>query len=92
MDVQGTISILDACAEALSNIEPYSADSIERVLRSVANDKNLKIGQLLGTVRVSTSGQKISPPLFQSLEILGKERVSELLSNAKSKLSSTSSN
>ena len=92
MDVQGTISILDACAEALSNIEPYSADSIERVLRSVANDKNLKVGQLLGTVRVSTSGQKVSPPLFQSLEILGKERVSELLFNAKSKLSSASNN
>ena len=92
MDVQGTISILDACAEALLNIEPYSADSIERVLRSVANNKNLKVGQLLGTVRVSTSGQKVSPPLFQSLEILGKERVSELLSNAKSKLLSMSNN
>tara|TARA_B100000586_G_scaffold257743_1_gene221677 strand:- start:1236 stop:2723 length:1488 start_codon:yes stop_codon:yes gene_type:complete len=90
MDVQGTISVLDACAEALSNIEPYSADSIERVLRLVANNRNIKVGQLLGTVRVSTSGQKVSPPLFQSLEILGRERVSDLLSIAKSKLSSMS--
>ena len=37
---------------------------------------------MLGTIRLATSGQRVSPPLFGSLEILGRDRVVVLLDNA----------
>ena len=59
---------------------------IELVLRSISSEIEAKTGQVLGTLRVATSGQDVSPPLFSSLEVLGKERVLLLLDKAKSEL------
>lgn len=83
MDNSGTFQLLSASEKTLSELEVFSADSIEVALRGLADELGVKVGQLLGTLRVATSGQKVSPPLFDSLEVLGRDKVLSLLENAK---------
>ncbi len=87
MDEESTKKILQEVYETLAKINPFASSAIELELRSLADSMNIKVGVLLGTVRIATSGQKVSPPLFESLEVLGRDRVLELLQLAKSKVS-----
>ena len=88
MDAAGALRALEAAKDALQPIEPFETARIEQALRSLADDLNLKTGQLLGTLRVATSGQRVSPPLFESMEILGRERVLRDIERAINKLDS----
>ena len=87
MDDAETVSALEASMSAIGSVHPFTASSLEERLRTLAEDLELKVGQLLGTLRVATSGLKVSPPLFESLEILGRERVLHDLRRAIEKLS-----
>ena len=89
MDVAGTLRALKEAVQVVGSIEPVDAASLEASLRGLAADLDIKVGQLLGTLRVATSGLKVSPPLFESLEILGRERVVRDLNRAIQKLEST---
>ena len=89
MDAAGTLRALEAAVQVVQSIEEFDAASLEAKLRSLADDLDIKVGQLLGTLRVATSGLKVSPPLFESLEILGRERVARDLMRAIEKLKST---
>ena len=66
--------VLKRSMTALETLSKFSADSIELVLRSLASDLGLSPRQLLGVIRVAMTGQKIAPPLFETIEILGRER------------------
>ncbi len=74
MDPDGTRRILEASYDGLSAIDDFETESIEGLLRPLASDLDVKVGQLLGTLRAATTGQKVSPPIFESLEVLGRER------------------
>ncbi len=74
MDAEGTRAALSRAAVALSELASFDSDSIEGALRPLADDMGIKVGQLLGSIRVATTGLKVSPPLFESLEVLGRER------------------
>ena len=87
MSEESTKKILEEVSGTLAKINSFSSSDIELELRSLADSMEIKVGALLGTVRVATSGQKVSPPLFDSLEVLGRDRVLELLRLAKSKVS-----
>lgn len=89
MDAAGTLRALEAAVQVVESTEEFDAASLEAKLRSLADDLDIKVGQLLGTLRVATSGLKVSPPLFESLEILGRERVARDLMRAIEKLKST---
>jgi glutamyl-tRNA synthetase len=86
MNADSTAQILDRVDKLVSKIDTFSSSAIEVELRALADSMDVKVGTLLGTIRVATSGQKVSPPLFDSLEVLGRNRVLELLHVAKSKL------
>ncbi len=86
MDAAGTLRALNASVEAVGAVEPFDAATLEAKLRGLADDLDIKVGQLLGTLRVATSGLKVSPPLFESLEILGRDRVLRDLNRAVEKL------
>ena len=70
----------------LSNIQEFDELSIETSLRLAAEEMELKPRQLLGAVRVALSGLEVSPPLFKSIEIIGKKRSFQRIDNAISKL------
>jgi glutamyl-tRNA synthetase len=46
-------------------------------MRNLVEQLGLKAGQVFGIIRVAVTGQKDSPPLFESMEIIGREKVLE---------------
>ncbi|MDJ1371911.1 glutamate--tRNA ligase [Gulosibacter molinativorax] len=70
----GAGETLTATHEALEGVEDWSTESIEAGLRAKLIDElGLKPRLAFGPARVALSGQRISPPLFESMELLGKD-------------------
>lgn len=66
---------LEAARSTLGKTEPWAADGIEQALREALVDGlGLKPRHAFGPVRVAVSGRQVSPPLFESLELLGRDR------------------
>ncbi len=62
-----------AAHAALGPVNPWTAEGIESALRSLAEQLGLKPGPTFGPIRLAVTGSKISPGLFESLELVGKE-------------------
>jgi glutamyl-tRNA synthetase len=66
-------AVLDAALPALAGVEPWEATAIELALRSALVDGlGVKPKFAFGPVRTAVTGRRVSPPLFESLEILGR--------------------
>ena len=74
MSRESAAKALGAGQQRLSQVETFDAESLEGVLRPLAEELELKAGQLFGTLRVAVTGRTAAPPLFQTMEVLGKER------------------
>jgi glutamyl-tRNA synthetase len=66
-------AILPAAAQALAEVEPFEAEPIEAALRNVAEQLGLKPREAFQPIRLALTGSTVSPGLFESLELLGKE-------------------
>jgi glutamyl-tRNA synthetase len=66
-------AVLAAAREALAAVEPFDAEGIEAALRQLAETLGLKPQQAFQPIRVAVSGSTVSPGLFESLEVLGKD-------------------
>ena len=86
MDAASTQMCLEAAHDGLANLPDFDAESIESLLRGMVKEIDVKAGQLFGSLRVATTGQRIAPPLFESLEVLGRERSLALIANARDSL------
>jgi glutamyl-tRNA synthetase len=62
-----------AAAEALSAVDPWSAPGIEEALRAFAEAEGLKPREAFAPIRLAVTGSKVSPGLFESLELLGRD-------------------
>jgi glutamyl-tRNA synthetase len=62
-----------AAREALEAVEPFTADGIESALRAVAERLELPPRKAFQPIRVAVTGSTVSPGLFESLELLGKD-------------------
>ena len=82
MEAESAGVALKAACHRLSSLDTFDAPSIEAVLRPLAKDLGIKTGQLLGTLRAATTGQKVSPPIFESMEVLGRDRALARVGNA----------
>ena len=70
-------------AYALLEAQPdVSHARSEEPMRSYVEETGLSPNQVFGIIRVAVTGQKVSPPLFESMEIIGRDTVLERLSNA----------
>ena len=75
-----TLEVLDASIEALEALEKWTTEEIQSALQTALIDKlELKPRIAFGPLRSAVSGRRVSPPLFESLEILGKEKTLERL-------------
>jgi glutamyl-tRNA synthetase len=86
-DVQPDGAVLDgdvlgAAAETLASTDPFDAATIEAALRGMADRLELKPSQAFQPIRVAVTGSTVSPGLFESLELLGKERSLERIRTA----------
>lgn len=68
--------------EILSSLTEISHPVAEPPLREYVETSGLNANQVFGIVRVAVTGQKVSPPLFESMEIIGREKVLERLLHA----------
>ena len=66
-------AVLPAAAETLAEMEPFDAATIETALRELADRLGLKPRQAFQPIRLAVTGSNISPGLFESLELLGRE-------------------
>jgi glutamyl-tRNA synthetase len=65
--------MLPAAAATLAAVEPFEAETIEKALRSLAEQLGLKPREAFQPIRLAVTGSRVSPGLFESLELLGKE-------------------
>ncbi|MCK4471712.1 MAG: glutamate--tRNA ligase, partial [Anaerolineae bacterium] len=70
-----SLAALRRARALLAEVEPFEAEAMEPPMRALADELGLKAGQLFGVVRWAVTGQKVAPPLFGSLAVLGRERV-----------------
>jgi glutamyl-tRNA synthetase len=80
----GDLEVIVAAHDALAELEPFTAETIETALRSVLERLGLKPRQGFQPIRVAVTGSKISPGLFESIELLGRDETLARLNAAAS--------
>jgi len=76
--------VLDAATTALEQLSDWSAPAIEEALKeALVEGLGRKPRQAFGPVRVAISGRTVSPPLYESIELLGRERTLARLAAAR---------
>jgi glutamyl-tRNA synthetase len=73
-EIDGGTPVLDAARAALSALDAFDAASIEAALRGVLEQLGLKPRQGFQPIRIAVTGSRISPGLFESIELLGREK------------------
>lgn len=67
--------LLSAFREVLSGTDDWSAESLEEALKGFVEQQEIKIGQIIHALRVAVTGQAVGFGVFETLAILGRERV-----------------
>jgi glutamyl-tRNA synthetase len=87
-DAQMALRVLEKAGETLATAE-FTHDGLEAALRAAADSLGIKAGQMFEPVRVAVCGRKVAPPLFATLEVLGRDtslrRIASAIQNLKSK-------
>lgn len=86
MDTEGTRRALESALSRLARLDAFDAQTIEPSLRALTEELGVKPGQLFGALRVATTGLKVAPPLFQTMEVLGRERTLAAIEEAIARL------
>jgi glutamyl-tRNA synthetase len=73
MDAPRTCAALTRTRDLLANIPDWDHVIIELLMRKLVATLELKAGQLFGTVRTAISGRTATPPLFEMIEVLGRD-------------------
>ena len=74
LDAKQSAVIAQMAYQILSAQPDISHERCEPPLRAYVEESGLTANQVFGILRVATTGQKISPPLFESMEIIGREK------------------
>ncbi|HET8813666.1 MAG TPA: glutamate--tRNA ligase [Solirubrobacterales bacterium] len=85
---EGTGPMLEAIADALERVELFEPEAIETALAPLLERFELKPGRLYQPVRVAITGTSVSPGIFESLAVLGRERSLERIRAAAARLTS----
>jgi glutamyl-tRNA synthetase len=71
--LDGGAPIVQAARNELAAVEPFRAEQIESALRALAERLELSPRKTFQPIRIAVTGSKVSPGLFESLELLGKD-------------------
>ena len=77
--------VLQRAQEVLPNVE-FKHDPLDQALRAAALELGVKAGQMFQPIRVAVCGRKNAPPLFETLEVLGKETTLKRIALATEKI------
>ena len=71
-DMAMALKVLTRAQEVLAQVE-FKHDPLDQALRAAAQELGIKAGQMFQPIRVAVCGRKNAPPLFETLEVLGRE-------------------
>jgi glutamyl-tRNA synthetase len=77
--------VLEKAGTLLPNVE-FKHDPLDQALRAAAQELGIKAGQMFQPIRVAVCGRKNAPPLFETLEVLGKEKTLARIETAVKKI------
>jgi glutamyl-tRNA synthetase len=80
------VAILEKSTGVLEAIADWRTEPMEEAVRPLADAMAMKAGPFFGVLRVAVTGRTASPPLFQTMEVLGKEKCMQRLAAALGKL------
>jgi len=86
MDAEGTLVALRASRETLATVDRWDEATLEERLRALAGELDLKAGQLFGALRVAATGRTVAPPLFGTLDVIGRDAVLRRITRAEEAL------
>jgi glutamyl-tRNA synthetase len=81
----GASENLARAREALAGVEPFDQDGVERALRELVDDLGVKGKDVFQPVRVAISGSTVSPGIFESVALLGRDETLRRIDSALSK-------
>ncbi|NUQ85367.1 MAG: glutamate--tRNA ligase [Anaerolineales bacterium] len=82
LDAKQSAEVAQRAYQILEAGPDLSHERCEPRLRAYVEESGLSANQVFGILRVAVTGQKVSPPLFESMEIIGREKVLERLHKA----------
>ena len=82
MDRDSTLLALKAALDDLDAADDYAPDKLEEMLTATGEKLSLSRRQFFGVLRVAATGRAVSPPLFEMMEVLGKDRTVSRVKNA----------
>lgn len=71
----GAPEAIAAARDVLADLEPWTTDAIEQALRALPDRLGIGFGKVAQPIRVAVTGSSVSPPLFESLELLARDVV-----------------
>ncbi len=78
------VAVLDATIAAIESLDSFTTAALQDALNAaLVDDLGLKPRKAFGPVRVAVTGSQVSPPLFESMEILGRDKTLARLSSAR---------
>jgi glutamyl-tRNA synthetase len=72
---ESTSAVLQATAAALRAVEPWEMERVEAAVRGVIERLGVNAGEVIHPVRVAATGRTVGPGLFETLAVLGRDRV-----------------
>ncbi len=82
LSAEETLSILTAVKPLVGAVPGLSDEENEQKFRSMADEFDTKLGNLLMPIRIAITGSRVSPPLFGSIRLLGEESATERIEAA----------
>ena len=90
MNRDSTLTALKAALKDLSATDDYGHEKLEKMLNATGERLELSRRQFFGVIRTAATGRSVSPPLFEMLEVLGKDRTVSRMKNAVERFSAAS--
>ena len=72
MDAASTAKVLRSAIPVLARLDDFDHETQHRAMAAYAKDIGYKNGQVFGCLRAAVTGQRVSPPTFETMEILGR--------------------
>ncbi|MCL7455291.1 MAG: glutamate--tRNA ligase, partial [Anaerolineae bacterium] len=82
MTAAESLEALRRAREVLAGLDDFEAEAMEASMRALADELGVKAGPLFGILRGAVTAQQVSPPLFETMEILGRAKTLERIDGA----------
>ncbi len=79
---EASLAALRVARERIAALPNWDSTTLEEAIRPLAEELGLKTGQLFGILRAASTGRTAAPPLFETMEVLGRERTMARLGEA----------